>query len=82
MIQKDCARYLMWPIRLKWAPGSSAWFKTHGWQVGDEACQLEQTQRGFMPGFRGVFGWTFHLGRLKICFGKGLPSTHMPPVCK
>lgn len=55
-------RYLFWPIKLKWAKPlrkdmRSLWFKKHGWQVGWDGMGM------------GVFGWTLHLGRLKICFG-------------
>lgn len=67
---KDGSRRLMRPIRLSWAdPLSACWFKTHGWQVGCEACSLAETSFGCMPGWRRVYGWTFHLGRLKIKFG-------------
>ncbi|GIN22519.1 hypothetical protein J1TS3_36530 [Siminovitchia fordii] len=55
-------RYLYWPIKIKWSkPISksirSKWFHKHGWQVGWDGFAM------------GVFGWTYHLGRLKICFG-------------
>jgi hypothetical protein len=50
--------YCRWPIRLKWGAGmSSAWFSWHGWEIGTDRL------------WRRVFGWTFHLGRLKVIFG-------------
>lgn len=64
-------RWLLWPIRLRWVPGSpSRWFTSHGWQVGTERCPESQTGGRHMPGFRGVFGRTLHLGRLKVLFGR------------
>jgi len=57
-------RWLLWPIRLSWGPKlSSAWFTTHGWQVDTERCSVAETGKRNMPGFRGVFGRTLHLGR-------------------
>jgi hypothetical protein len=52
-------RRVYWPIRLRWGvPSSSAPFGTrHGWQVGT-------TTDG-----RRTFGWTWHWGRFKVCFG-------------
>jgi hypothetical protein len=68
--------YARWPIRLKWgAPRSSAWFTSHGWQLGTDHL------------WRRVFGWTFHLGRLKVCFGRS-PYPYRPareqrcPACR
>jgi len=53
--------YLWWPIRLRWSgpfPGQrSPWFTWHGFEVG--AVGVERL----------VYGWTFHLGRLKVIFG-------------
>jgi hypothetical protein len=64
-------RWLLWPIRLSWGPKlSSAWFTTHGWQVDTERCSVAETGKRCMPGFRGVFGRTLHLGRLKVLFGR------------
>lgn len=57
----EMKRYLMWPIKLKWVKPlpnqNSKWFKKHGWQVGFDGFAMS------------VYGWTYHLGRLKICFG-------------
>lgn len=51
-------RYLYWPIFLRWQrKGSHKFITWHGWSVGYEG--LEQK----------VFGWTLHVGALKICFG-------------
>ena len=51
-------RYLYWPIFLRWNRlGSHKFITWHGWSVGYEG--LEQK----------VFGWTLHIGALKICFG-------------
>ncbi len=58
--------YLRWPIRLKWGAGmSSQWFDWHGWELGTDRL------------WRRVFGWTYHLGRLKIIFGG---TKHLPLV--
>ena len=64
-------RYLRWPIRFAWGhqlPPTS-FFAWHGWQVRDEPCALEETSDRCVPGYRGVFGQTLHIGRLKIMFG-------------
>lgn len=55
--------YQFWPIRVQWAAndGMRCWFTWHGWQVG------------WVEPAHGLFGWTFHLGRLLILFGKDLP---------
>lgn len=51
-------RYLYWPIAIHWQRKASHKFiNWHGWQLGYEKIQ----QR--------VFGWTLHIGALKICFG-------------
>jgi hypothetical protein len=72
---KDGNRWLLWPIRLRVAEHrSKAWFKTHGWQIGFEPVPESQTAFGCMPGWRGLYGQTFHLGRLKVLFG---PSTEI-----
>lgn len=71
-------RIQWWPVRLKWsAPFASNWFIWHGWQTGSERSEDGSTGSGCMPGFRRVFGRTFHLGRLKICFGKNIE-----PACQ
>jgi len=57
-------RYLWWPVRLRWVATilvkhrSRSWGWWHGWQV--ESLCLGQER----------YGWTFHLGRLKILFGR------------
>lgn len=59
-------RYLYWPVFLRWNRlGSHKFITWHGWSVGYEG--LEQK----------VFGWTLHIGPLKICFGSvsRLPET-------
>ena len=72
---KNGERFQNWPIRLKWGDKlSSNWFGRHGWQTGFEVVPVEQTSFGCMPGRRAVFGWTFHIGRLKVCFGRELPE--------
>ena len=62
----------LWPIRLKYAAGnSSEWFVAHGWSNGSHTVSdSSQTSYGAMPGWKLVYGWTFHLGRLKVIFGK------------
>lgn len=67
-IQPDRSRLQFWPIRLAWGR-SSSWFATHGWQVGSELCGRHETSLGNAPGRRDVFGWTLHLGLLKVLFG-------------
>ena len=70
-IGDDGNRYLLWPISFAWGhqlPPSS-FFAWHGWQVGSEPCALEDTAQSCVHGFRGVFGQTLHIGRLKILFG-------------
>jgi hypothetical protein len=60
----------LWPIRISWGPkASSVWFVTHGWQTGVERCAPHETSEACMPGYRRLFGQTFHLGRLKVKFG-------------
>ncbi len=71
-IEKDKSRRVNWPIRLRWSSNHKGWFTTHGWQIGSERVPVEQTSFGCMPGYRAVFGWTFHLGPLKVCFGRKL----------
>jgi len=59
--------YLYWPIRLQWKSAAKhdsrllSWFAWHGWQVG------------WKEPAHGLFGWTFHLGRLIVLFGKDMP---------
>lgn len=70
--RKERHRYQFWPIRIKLLPDtgwSKGWFIAHGWQTGDERVSVEKTGYGMIPGFRKVFGWTLHFGRLKIIFG-------------
>lgn len=69
-VKRDGGRLRMWPIRLRWAPRSaSGWFMVHGWERAADVVSLARTSFGMMPGFRQTWGWTFHLGRLKVCFG-------------
>ena len=57
-------RYLYWPIFFRWQrKASRKFFNWHGWQLGYEG--LEQK----------VFGWTLHVGAIKICFGS---TTRLP----
>lgn len=72
-IDKDGDRWAWWPVslRISWRFGNwRQWFKTHGWQIGSERVDPALTSRACMPGFRRVFGWTLHLGPLKVCFGR------------
>lgn len=51
--------YFWWPVRLKWgARRSGGWFSWHGWEMG-----------GRDRLWRRRFGWTYHLGRMKVIFG-------------
>lgn len=69
---RDGVRVMMWPISLRWSTknANSGWFKVHGWQVGAEHVDKSQTSFGMVPGRRALYGWTFHLGRLKVLFGR------------
>ena len=51
--------YHMWPISISWFKpwNNPPYITTHGWQTG------------WKNGER-IYGWTLHLGRLKIKFGK------------
>lgn len=52
-------RYLYWPIRFGWREfGPIGFIDWHGWEVGY-----------YRPSIR-LFGWTLHIGRLLIKFGK------------
>lgn len=59
--------FLYWPIRVEWKSAAKhdsrlvSWFTWHGWQAGWAGMG------------HGVFGWTFHFGRLIVIFGKDLP---------
>lgn len=67
---RDGARVYLFPIRLLWGSKlSSNWFGVHGWECRPERVPYKLTSFGMMPGFRSTFGWTFHIGRLKVCFG-------------
>lgn len=53
-------RYMYWPVAIRWQrKASHKWINWHGWQIAYEG--IEQK----------VFGWTLHLGALKVCFGSG-----------
>lgn len=67
---RDGARVHIWPIALGWSEKlASKWFGVHGWETQADLVPDELTSFGMMPGYRQTFGWTFHLGRLKIYFG-------------
>lgn len=71
--RKDKSRWMWWPIRIKFSAASaSTWFRRHGWQTGFERVAVSKTSFGCMPGFRSVFGQTWHFGRLKVCLGCNL----------
>jgi hypothetical protein len=76
-------RFQVWPIRLKWSAGSaSRFFDRHGWQTGTERTPDGSTGGRCMPGYRAVYGQTFHIGRLKVCLGRSVgaqPDTQAPP---
>ena len=62
------SRYLYWPVFLRWQRKASHKLITwHGWQLGYEG--LEQK----------VFGWTLHIGPLKVCFGA---VTRLPEITR
>lgn len=68
---RDGHRVVVWPISIKWSTKlASKWLGVHGWQIGSERVHDDLTSFGMMPGRRALYGWTFHLGRLKILFGK------------
>ena len=67
----DGSRWLRWPVRLTWswfARGS--WFQVHGWEVGSELVPEGLTSGQKIPGLRAIVGQTYHLGPLKILFGR------------
>jgi hypothetical protein len=69
-MQKDRSRFCLWPIRFSWKRKSAGkFFDRHGWQVGSEPVALADTSWGCMPGYRDVFGQTFHIGAFKIMCG-------------
>lgn len=71
----DGARRMFWPVTLMWGPkDSSTWFRAHSVERGAEYAPAGQESCGCMPGIRVVRGWTFHLGRLKVVFGRDLPK--------
>lgn len=72
----DGHRIELWPIRLKWvrpltpdAP-RTLWPHRHLWQTCSERTPDGSTAFGMMPGYRKVYGQTWHFGRLKLCFGR------------
>lgn len=69
---EDGNRWQLWPVRLSFVThfGARAWFRVHGWQTGSELTMDGTNARGCVPGIRLVFGQTFHLGPLKILFGR------------
>jgi len=69
-VDRDGNRHFIWPVRLGWARKTTGrFFDRHGWQVGCERVPLVETGYGCMPGFRKVFGQTFHIGALKVIAG-------------
>jgi hypothetical protein len=50
---------MYWPIKLNFSLNARwwSWFTWHGWEIG--ATGLERLW----------FGWTFHLGPIKVMFG-------------
>jgi hypothetical protein len=68
--KRDGERIRYWPIRISWGPKlSSCWFTVHGWELPPDRVPEALSSKGSMPGYRRTFGWTFHLGRLKVKFG-------------
>lgn len=69
---RDGVLVYFWPIRILWSDkAASAWFCVHGWECKSIEVPYRATGFGMVPGFRKTMGWTFHLGRLKVCFGPG-----------
>jgi hypothetical protein len=70
-VEHEGGRVLLWPIRIMWgSPMSSKWFGVHGWEAKPDVVDVELTSLGMMPGYRQTWGWTYHIGRLKIVFGR------------
>ena len=67
---KDRDRWQWWPVRLMWRERSTHLVDWHGWQVANERVDVSKTSARCVPGYRAVFGQTFHFGPLKICFGR------------
>ena len=45
------------------------WGHAHGWQVANAGGVWDAVKQGWTRWPDRVFGWTFHLGPLKVCFG-------------
>lgn len=57
------ATYVWWPISFGWVKNSShAIITWHGWPLPDTPCNPDASPS--------VCGWTIHIGRFKIYFGK------------
>ncbi len=70
-------RYLLWPIRFGLVPvfaGKRCYaFTWHGWHIRYEKVPPAKTSRGCMPGNRGVYGQTLHLGFFQVRLGDPQP---------
>lgn len=66
----DGARLQLWPVRIGLCPRLQRFhIGWHAWHVCDEHVPEDETQFGYMPGWRGVFGQTVHLGFFQIRLG-------------
>lgn len=75
----DGCRWVRWPVRARLAFRHRAWrtwFRVHGWPAGHELVPHEQTSRGSVPGLRRLVGQTYHLGPLKLLFGREESHEH------
>ncbi len=75
----DGARWLRWALRVRLVFGPlwwRSWFKNHGWPAGHELVPVEWTTRGCVPGLRQLVGQTYHLGPLKLLFGREQTAEH------
>lgn len=71
---RDGARYRLAPVGIRWRKGGALHFLDwHGWQIGSERIDGRDDGAPLVPGepfpWRPVFGWTLHVGALKVCFG-------------
>jgi hypothetical protein len=67
------SRWLRWPLRFRLVFRHGAWrtwFTAHGYPGGHELVPVELTSRGCVPGLRRLVCQTYHLGPLKLLFGR------------
>lgn len=82
----DGGRFLLWPISVERGMPGCWHFGQHGWELGAERVDFEDTAIGNMPGYRSVYGQTIHLGPIRVSLGplgerpSWLPTTSIREV--